>query len=312
METRAHHVLIGFFTLAVAVAGLLFGLWLSKTGSEQDVSYYDIVFSEAVSGLTVGSPVEYNGIRVGEVARLRLDPADPRRVIAQVRLQLGTPVRKDTRARLGLANITGAANIQLSGGSPESPPLAAEGNAIPKILADTSAFARLRVNSEEVLLGLNALLDNAKKLLSKENVEHLGRLLANLDATTSVIADQKEAIGQGIRDLALASQELKRTLALASQLLSQLDGQLSDKGERLIANADSTLASLEHLSRNLDLLLSDNREALGSGLRSMAELGPTIRELRTTLAALGEIARRLQEDPAGYLLKQESMKEFQP
>ena len=168
-----------------------------------------------------------NGIRVGDVARLRLDPADPRRVIAQVRLVAGTPVRTDTRARLGLANITGAANIQLSGGSPDSPPLAAEGNEVPMILADTSAFARLRVNSEEVLLGLNALLDNAKLLLSKENVEHLGKLLANLDATSSVIADQKDAIGQGIRDLALASRELQQTLALASRLLGQLDGQLS-------------------------------------------------------------------------------------
>ena len=129
------------------------------------------------------------------------------------------------------------------------------------------------------------MLDNAKLLLSKENVEHLGSLLANLDTTSSVIADHKETIGQGIRDLALASRELQQTLALASRLLGQLDGQMSDKGERLLANADSTMTSLEHLSRNLDLLLSDNRQALGSGLRSMAELGPTIRELRTTLAS---------------------------
>lgn len=312
METRAHHVLIGLFTLAVVVAGLLFGLWMSKSGNEQDVRYYDIVFSEAVSGLTVGSPVEYNGIRVGDVARLSLDPADPRRVIARVRLQLSTPVKTDTHARLGLANITGAANIQLSGGLPDSPALEGKDDRLPTILADTSAFARLRINSEEVLLGLNVLLDNAKQLLSEENVRHLSSMLANLEATSGVIAGNKAAIGQGIQDLAQASLELKQTLALTSRLLKELDGQLDDRGNRLLDNADQTLLSLRRISTNLEGLLSDNRQSLGAGLQSMAELGPTITQLRNTLVILGEVARRLQDDPAGYLLQPAPMKEYQP
>ena len=31
METRAHHVLIGLFTVIVVVSALLFGLWLAKS-----------------------------------------------------------------------------------------------------------------------------------------------------------------------------------------------------------------------------------------------------------------------------------------
>jgi phospholipid/cholesterol/gamma-HCH transport system substrate-binding protein len=312
METRAHHVLIGCFTLALAAGVLLFALWLARAGSQQDFRLYDIVFREAVSGLTVGSAVEYNGIRVGEVENLSLDPEDPRRVLARVRIARQTPVKTDTRARLALANITGAANIQLSDGSPASPALQAEGDAIPVILADPSPIARLRVNSEELLVGITSLVDKANQLFSAENSRHLGRVLANLDETTGVIAGQKGELRQGMADLAEASRQMKATMTQAARLLAQLEAQLGGKGERLLTKADRSLASLERFSRNLDRLLVDNQQALGSGLQGMAELEPTLRELRSTLATLGEVARRLEEDPAGFLLGGEKIREFQP
>ncbi len=312
METRAHHVLIGCFTLALAAGILLFALWLARAGTQQDSRLYDIVFREAVSGLTVGSAVEYNGIRVGEVEALSLDPQDPRQVLARVRIGRQTPVKADTRARLALANITGAANIQLSEGSPASPALEAEGDAIPVILADPSPIARLRVNSEELLVGVTSLIDKANQLFSTENGQHLGRVLANLDETTSVIAGQKDELRQGMADLAETSRQMKATMTQASRLLGRLETQLGDKGERLFTNADRSLASMERFSRNLDRLLADNQQALGSGLQGMAELEPTLRELRSTLATLGEVARRLEEDPSGFLLGGEKIREFQP
>ncbi|MFO6283707.1 MCE family protein, partial [Pseudomonas aeruginosa] len=50
METRAHHVLIGLFSVIVIGAALLFGLWLAKSGSVGNVNYHDIVFHEARPG----------------------------------------------------------------------------------------------------------------------------------------------------------------------------------------------------------------------------------------------------------------------
>lgn len=71
METRAHHVVIGLFTLIVVSAALLFCLWLTNSGSDRQFRLYDIVFNEPVSGLSQGSTVQYSGIRVGEVTQLR-------------------------------------------------------------------------------------------------------------------------------------------------------------------------------------------------------------------------------------------------
>ena len=87
METRAHHVLIGAFTVIVIAAALLFALWLVKSSADRQFEEYDIVFNEAVTGLSQGSAVQYNGIKVGSVTHLKLDPADPRRVLARIRLR---------------------------------------------------------------------------------------------------------------------------------------------------------------------------------------------------------------------------------
>ena len=123
METRANHVLIGAFTLAVCLLAVLFALWAAKYTTEKSFNEYDVVFSEAVTGLSVGSQVLYNGISVGAVRRLSLDRDDPRKVIARIRLASDTPVKTDTRAKLALTGLTGVAIIQLTGGSPGSPAL---------------------------------------------------------------------------------------------------------------------------------------------------------------------------------------------
>ncbi|MEX0606693.1 MAG: MlaD family protein, partial [Halofilum sp. (in: g-proteobacteria)] len=76
METRAHHVLIGLFTVLGVSAALLFALWLARPGGDH-TEVYDVVFREPVTGLAVGSAVRYSGIQVGRVDQLRLDPEDP-------------------------------------------------------------------------------------------------------------------------------------------------------------------------------------------------------------------------------------------
>ena len=80
METRAHHVLIGLFSVLVIVGAMLFGLWLAKASMDSTFKDYEVVFNEAVIGLSKGSSVQYNGIKVGDVIELRLDDKDPRRV----------------------------------------------------------------------------------------------------------------------------------------------------------------------------------------------------------------------------------------
>ncbi len=167
METRAHHVLIGLFAVIVVAGALLFGLWLAKSSVDSEFKDYEIVFNEAVSGLSKGSPVQYSGIKVGDVVSLRLDPKDPRRVLARIRLGGDTPVKEDTQAKLALAGITGTSIIQLSGGTPESPKLRGHDGELPTIVASPSPISRLLNDSNDLMTGVTALLNNANQMFSR-------------------------------------------------------------------------------------------------------------------------------------------------
>src|SRR3954468_2968452 len=98
MENRARYILVGLFAAAVIVAGFAFVYWLNTAGGLQQRAYYRIRYQNSVSGLLVGSAVQFNGVRVGEVSALELDPANPSQITVSVSLAPGTPIRADTKA----------------------------------------------------------------------------------------------------------------------------------------------------------------------------------------------------------------------
>ena len=74
METKANYIATGAFTLAVIVGAFGFIFWFQNTGRSTAQATYRVVFDGSVSGLRTGAAVLFNGIRVGEVAELALDP----------------------------------------------------------------------------------------------------------------------------------------------------------------------------------------------------------------------------------------------
>ena len=305
METRAHHVMIGLFTVLVVGAAMLFALWLSKSSSDREFREYEVIFTEAVSGLSQGSAVQYSGIKVGEVVMLRLDAKDPRKVKARIRVVGSTPIKENTRARLSITGVTGAAVIQLHGGSPSSPLLQGKDGKRPVIVADPSPFARLMAGGEDLMVRVTTLLEQANRLFSSENIDRVSRTLANLEQTTTSINGQRDELAQTLKQINSATAEAAALMRNASSLI---DG----PGREAVANAGQMLASLDRSSRNIEELLRTNRQALDGGLKGIGELGPAIAQLRDTLEALRSFSQRLEADPAGYLLRSDTIKEFQP
>ncbi|AXO90594.1 MCE family protein [Pseudomonas parafulva] len=312
METRAHHVLIGLVAVLVVAGAMLFGLWLAKSSVDDAFKDYEVVFSEAVSGLSRGSPVQYNGIKVGDVSSLRLDPQDPRRVLARIRLSADTPVKQDTQAKLTLAGVTGNTFIQLSGGTPQSPALKGKDGQLPVIVASPSPISRLLDDSSDLVTNVNLLLHNANQMFSDTNIERLSNTLANLEQTTGAFASQKGGIAQAIEQLGQVGRQANATLAETQALMRSANGLLGSEGKQAIGSAEQAMQSLAQSTATINELLSHNREALDDGAQGLNQLAPAIRELRETLNALKGISRRLEADPSGYLLGREPNKEFQP
>ncbi len=121
METRANYILVGLFTLAVIAGGFGFVYWFTSPSSGPERKRYDVVFDGTVSGLRPGGWVLFNGLRVGDVASLRIDPEAPRQVIAVIYVDKDVVLRQDTGVGLEFQGLTGFATIALRGGSPTAP-----------------------------------------------------------------------------------------------------------------------------------------------------------------------------------------------
>ena len=189
MESDKHYLLEGIFVIVLALAAGFAFVWLSKTGHRDDV-LYRVAFNESVSGLKPGEPVKYHGVDVGVVKAMSLDPQDARRVLVDVTLNKGTPVKADTRARLKLKGITGLVYIELTGGSPDAQLLAANtAGEVPLIPSDKSEltnlldqlpkileqFASIGAKTQNVLKDVGVVARNAKDASAnvKETTEEI-------------------------------------------------------------------------------------------------------------------------------------------
>jgi phospholipid/cholesterol/gamma-HCH transport system substrate-binding protein len=303
METKANYVLIGAFTIAVAVFGLLFSLWAAKYSSDRSWQEYKVVFNEPVTGLTEGGSVQYNGIAVGTVQRLTLSPQDPRRVEALLKIGADVPVKVDTRAKLSQQGITGSPFIQLTGGNPSTPRLLPRDNDdIPVIQTEPSALQNIADTA-------NRIVERLDKVMSEENIAHINQTLANLDNMTSAIGGQKEDLRALVQNLRQATDQLNTTLATTNHAVGNIDRDLP----QVLAKLDSTLARLDSAAGNADKILGENRAAINSVANDgLAQLGPTLGELRSLIRDLRRISDRLNQNPTRFILGRDAPKEFEP
>jgi phospholipid/cholesterol/gamma-HCH transport system substrate-binding protein len=186
METRARYALIGAFMLAVIAASFAFVYWLENKGGFGERASYRLRFENSVSGLQVGSAVLFNGIRVGEVTGLALDPERPDQVIAIIGVDILTPVRSDTRVGIESQGLTGGAAVTLNGGDSASPPVTAENGELPVLIADPGAGQDWQSLGREVLRKLDNILS--------DNAENLHSAIANFNAFTDVLARNSDRI----------------------------------------------------------------------------------------------------------------------
>jgi phospholipid/cholesterol/gamma-HCH transport system substrate-binding protein len=313
METRANYVVIGFFTLAVIAAAFGFVYWFQHTGGTGERAVYRVIFSGPVSGLRTGSPVVFNGIRVGEVSDLSLSAADPQKVDATIGIDPSTPVRTDTRVGLEFQGLTGIASLALRGGSPNAPRVARTGNEPPVLTADSSATQDLTQAARDVLARLDALVQNNEPLLHSalQNLDKFsGALARNSERIDSVMAGVESLIGspekpgeltqavRAVRDAAKPIGELaenvdKRTAELPELLHSVK--QLADNIDQRTVEVPELVASVRKLADNIDQRTVELPELVAS-LRVFADnMGKASADVPEMVASLKNFANTLDK-----------------
>lgn len=307
MEPRAHHLLVGLFTLIVAVAAIVFSLWMTKAGRDTAVKSYQVVFTEAIGGLSRGSAVQYNGIKVGEVTQMNLDAKNISRVLVDITVRDSLPVTESTKARLAVTSITGSAVIELYGSNPDqSPPLTAkEGASLPQIIATPSSLTKLMSSGEDLMTNVTQLVTNANKFLSPDNATTLTNSLDQLQSLLEQLANSSEGLPELIESLNQASGEIGNTMKSINQLI---DGE----GSSILARVDEAMGNVDGAVKKIRDLIDANADALSEGSTGFSLLEPTMQSLRQAIENINFLTQRLNENPAEFLLGKEQIQEFQP
>ncbi len=288
--------LVGAFVLGLGAVAVAIVLWLASGGAwKKQVDLYLAISDESVAGLNVNAMVKYNGVDVGTVRQIRLDPANPQRVRLLFAIERGTPIKQDTLAMLRTQGLTGIAYVELSGGVQGAPELqATAGEPYPVIQTKASLGARL----ENVLSGVLSKLDRTSShidaILSDANKTAFSAMLADSALVAHTLAGRKDSIDAGLADAA-------RTMAHGARVGAALGPAV----ERVAMAADSVQRMGTEVAA-AGTATSQTVASVGVDLQRLgADTVPEVQRLLAEVEQLSATVRRLSEqterDPAGLL-----------
>ncbi|HWQ09463.1 MAG TPA: MlaD family protein, partial [Holophaga sp.] len=232
----------------------------------QDRSYYLLDFNESVRGLVRGAPVEFRGIKVGQVEDLKLE-------LQKEKLEVHVPV---------LVALEPERLSVLGGGK-----VGSMDDMLEKLVA-RGLRAQLKTGSL-LTSSLFVDLDFYPKAPSRTAALHgkyreiptvpttMGALVSNLTGFLDRL--QKLPLEEIANDLRASIPELRESLRQAAALMTRLDRQTAPEAEATLAQARASLAALEKLLRSDAPVQQDLRKALEEFTRASRAL----RDLADTL-----------------------------
>jgi phospholipid/cholesterol/gamma-HCH transport system substrate-binding protein len=295
METRANYAMIGLFTLAVFASMLGFVYWFAGARNAGAKVSYRVVFNGSVSGLSKGSLVRFNGLRVGEVTIIDLVPNEPSRVMAIIEIDQKTPVKADTRARLEYQGLTGQASVQLSGGTASAPALTAPDGGRAVIFADRSDFQDILETVQRLSGRTDAILGRIDKIIG-DNEASIGGTLRSVEIFAKALADNSAgvsaflaSVGETSQRISSLSLRLETLSSAAENLLKNVD---ANSVNRTIANIEGFTQALSDNRKNIDGILTD-------GAVLTKRLSDTSQKLDTALADIQRLTGAVDAQKVG-------------
>ncbi len=307
METRANYLLIGTATLGVIVAIFMFVFWTLKGEMDQTFAYYDIVYEDAVAGLTNGGDVLFQGIRVGQVTDIRVDDQDPSRVRVTIRVQIRPDfrIRETSEATLQMQGITGVAFVQIVGGGADGAalPLVSDPQAErPEITSRRSYIQELFEAAPQVVEEAVQTLRNIQELLNVENRAAIAGILADAQTVTSTVAGHQAEIDSSIESFASFAENLDGMGDALEAISGNLNELLDDDIREVIASVDAAADAFTILALDGDRVLRQNEDAIESFThQGLSQLGYMVVEMRQLISTLDRVAQRIESDPSGFL-----------
>ena len=272
-----------------------------------------VVFQNSITGLAVGAPVNFRGVKVGTVKSisLRFDPMDHKAYIPVVltlepdqihvvrdgpggtSISIQQLISSGLRAELNLQSfVTGQSNIELDFDKAVPPELHPRITDLPEIPVRLSAMEKLKDSLGQIpVKDISRHVDTALLSITdlSNSLQHdLPPLVASMKATSDQSREAVDAAAQAIHTI---QEKLGVTLNKMDTMLDSGTNQLNDRGADLHATLASTTKTLDSLQGILSPRSTDR-----------ANLDAALRDIAATAAALRGFANDVERNPQLLLM----------
>ena len=314
MERKAHYALIGTFVLVSLTALLAFTAWLSDAQFDKKYDNYEISFRGGVQGLSEGTEVRFNGLKVGDITELRIDPNDNNSVIVDIQVVSNTPVDFESIGRMEPLGLTGLNYIQIIPGGPNSRLIKNSTDKDPfRLKGEASRIDLLLGSGGTVMESSQAALARINAVMTPEAIMDFHEILNNLKVITNNFVDLKvdpeifnrtmQSIEQASSDVSLAADAVDLAAKDFDVLIETDVRTVLDRSKISMEKLDKTLVAIEALSKDSNQLITDGRDAINrlsnSGLTDLEE---TIDSIRRAVLGLESILINFEQNPAAFIV----------
>ena len=314
MERKAHYALIGTFVLLSLAALLAFTAWLSNAQFDKKFDNYEISFRGGVQGLSEGTEVRFNGLKVGDINELRIDPNDNNSVIVDIQVESNTPVDFESVGRMEPLGLTGLNYIQIIPGGPNSRLIKNSTDKDPfRLKGEASRIDLLLGSGGTVMESSQAALARINAVMTPEAIKDFHEILNNLKVITNNFVDLKvdpeifnrtmQSIEQASSDVSLAADAVDLAVKDFDVLIETDVRTVLDRSKISMEKLDKTLVAIEALSKDSNQLITDGRDAINrlsnSGLTDLEE---TIDSIRRAVLGLESILINFEQNPTAFIV----------
>lgn len=307
MMTHEQKTRLGIFLVISTIIFLvILGFFLVPKLREAGETYYINFRNTSVNGLLLGSAVRYQGVEIGKVTRIQVNRADLDSVFVYIKVQRGFPIKRDTKAVLALAGITGVRFVDLSGGSRDSVRLESGG----EIQMDRGLMDQVG----DIVTNVATAANSFNNLLSKENRDRISHFLEKADESSDmisqVLAAKRQKIESSFDNVAKAANEF----ASVTENLHKISANVSDMSEKIVAHVNAAVDNIakrfsdEELGqtmkdfRALVNTTSANLQKVSDNLvAEQADLKKILASLSLTIDNLARFSREISEDPTAII-----------
>ncbi len=341
MTTLRKQTAIGLFVLGALILAVTALTVLGSGGLFSDTTRFVLYFQESISGLNVGAPVLFRGVKVGQVTDIRLtvDSNDMEihiPVIVEIKPFLLSKeskaqnleqtmeglIARGLRGQLALQSlVTGQYQVCLDFFAQSRTTYTKHSTDYPEIPTIPSSLQELTSSVSEIPLQemahqLTQAITRMNQLLGHEDLEqslgHLRRTLHNAEQLSNTLKTTVPRALYSFRSTSNATQEL---IVQAGSDLERLQASLTqtaERAEKLLTTADRhigpLLSALEQTFTTAGSTLEQTRTSL-SELSSLIsqdsgmnqELMQTLREFQDAARAVQNLSDYLERHPEALL-----------